>query len=209
MAGKWINEQDNWNARALVRKYSPDQVAWATAKMGYEPSGHRLSLLFRDPEDGVAEEPGNLMVTVGLNLLTSLLEGGAGTPFAHADAIVGVGAGTTAATTGDTALTDDNTSNAYYQQADSSYPTQSNGTITCQATFASGNANFAWQEWCLATGSGGITAGDHLSATSTSPVMLNHKVASLGTKSSGSWVFVATITESLRLFRGYFSNRFG
>ena len=90
--------------------------------MGYEPMGHRLSLLFRDPEDGVTEEPGNLMVTAGLNLLTSLLEGGAGTPFAHADAIVGVGAGTTTATAADTALTDDNTTNAYYQQADSQLP---------------------------------------------------------------------------------------
>jgi hypothetical protein len=174
-------------------------VAWATAKLGYEPDGARLSLLFRDPEDGVTEEPGNLMVTVGLNLLTALLEGGAGTPFAHADAIVGVGNSSTAAAVGDTALGADNTSNAYYQQADSSYPTQSNGVITCQATFASGNANFAWNEWCFATGSGGITAGDHLSAVATSVVMLNHKVpaSSLGTKSSGaSWVFVGTITES-------------
>jgi hypothetical protein len=192
----WI-ENDNWIAHARVAKYSPDQVAWATQKMGYEPDGARLSLLFRNPEDGVTEEPGNLMVTVGLNLLTSLLEGGAGTPFAHADAIVGVGAGTTTALVSDTALTDDNTSNAYYQQADSSYPTQSNGLITCNCTFASGNANFAWQEWCLATGSGGITAGDHLSAVATGVVMLNHKVASLGTKASGaSWVFTATVTET-------------
>ncbi len=192
----WI-EQDNWNAHAAVRKYSPDQVAWATRKMGYEPQGHRLSLLFRTPEDGITEEPGNLMVTAGLNLLTSLLEGGAGTPFAHADAIVGVGSTSTAATVADTALGADNTSGAYYQQADSSYPTQSNGVITCQATFASGNANYAWNEWCLATGSGGITAGTHLSAVATSVVMLNHKVASLGTKASGaSWVFVATVTES-------------
>jgi len=194
--GTWIQD-GNWDAHASVAKYSPDQVAWAAAKMGYEPQGHRLSLLFRDPEDGVVEEGGNLMVTAGLNLLTSLLEGGAGTPFAHADAIVGVGAGTTTALIGDTALTDDNTSNAYYQQADSSYPTQSNGTITCNCTFASGNANFAWQEWCLATGSGGITAGDHLSAAATGVVMLNHKVTSLGTKASGaSWVFTATIVET-------------
>jgi len=191
----WI-ENDNWKAHALVRKYSPDQVRWATQKMGYEPTGHRLSLLFREPEDGVVEEAGNLMVTVGLNLLTSLLEGGAGTPFAHADAIVGVGSTSTAATVADTALGADNTAGAWYQQADSSYPTQSNGVITCQATVTSSNGNFAWNEWCLATGSGGITPGTHLSAVATSPVMLNHKVSSLGTKASGSWVFVATITES-------------
>jgi hypothetical protein len=195
--GTWINEDGNWDAHARVAKYSPDQVAWATQRMGYEPDGARLSLLFRNPEDGVVEEAGNQLVTVGLNLLTSLLEGGAGTPFAHADAIVGVGAGTTAMTVADVALTDDNSSNAWYQQADSSYPTQSNGVITCNCTFTSGNANFAWQEWCLATGSAGITAGDHLSAAATGVVMLNHKVASLGTKVSGaSWVFTATVTES-------------
>jgi len=195
--GTWINEDGNWDARASVAKYSPDQVRWATKRMGYEPQGHRLSLLFHDPEDGVVSEPGNLMVTGGLNLLTSLLEGGAGTPFAHADAIVGVGTSSTGALVGDTALGSDNSSNAYYQQADASYPTQSNGTITCNCTIGSSNGNFAWNEWCLATGSGGITAGDHLSAVATSVVMINHKVTSLGTKVSGaSWVFTATIIES-------------
>lgn len=183
-----------WQARATVHKYSPGQVAHATAQLGYEPSGHRLSLIFKEPEDGVTEEPGNLLVTVGLTLITALIEGGAGTPFAHADAVVGVGAGTTTALIGDTALTDDNTSNAYYQQADASYPSQAAGVMTCQCTFGTGVANYAWQEWCLATGSGGITAGTHLSAVASSVTMLNHKVASLGTKSSGaSWVFVATI----------------
>jgi len=187
-----------WDAHALVRKYSPDQVAYATQKLGYEPQGHRLSLMFREPEDGVTEEPGNLLVTAGLALITSLIEGGAGTPFAHADAIVGVGTSTTAAAVGDTALGADNSSNAYYQQADASYPTQANGVMTCQCTFGTSSANYAWNEWCLATGSGGITAGDHLSAVAGSVVMLNHKVATLGTKSSGSsWVFVGTITLSL------------
>lgn len=187
----------NWSAHAQIKKYSAAQVAHAVSVLGYEPPGHKLSLMFAEPEDGITEEPGNLLVTAGLNLLTSLIEGGAGTPFAHADAIVGVGAGTTTALIADTALTDDNTSNAYYQQADSGNPTQSNGVITCVCTFASGNANYAWQEWCLATGSGGITPGDHLSAVATSVVMINHKVASLGTKSSGaSWVFTATCTFS-------------
>ena len=186
-----------WEAHARIAKYSPDQVRWATQKMGYEPDGSRLSLLFREPDDGITEEPGNLLVTGGLNLITALIEGGAGTPFAHADAVVGVGATSTAATTADTALGADNTANAYYQQADASYPQQSNGVITCQSTFASANADFTWAEWCLATGSGGITPGTHLSAVATSVTMLNHKVASLGTKSSGaSWVFTATVTFS-------------
>lgn len=186
-----------WDAHAKISKYSAAQVAHATAQLGYEPAGHKLSLMFRDPEDGVTDEPGNLLVTVGLNLITALIEGGAGTPFAHADAIVGVGTSTTTATVADTALGADNTANAFYQQADSSNPTQANGVITCVSTFGTSSANFAWQEWCLATGSGGITPGDHLSAAATSVVMLNHKVASLGTKGSGSsWVFTATVTIS-------------
>jgi hypothetical protein len=186
-----------WSAHARIAKYSPDQVAWATAKLGREPEGHRLSLLFREPEDGITEEPGNLLVTVGLNLITSLIEGGAGTPFAHADAIFGVGSTSTAATVADTALGADNTSGAWYQQADASYPTQSNGVITTNCTITSSNANYTWNEWCLATGSGGITAGDHLSAAATSAVMLNHKVADLGTKVSGaSWVATLTVTLS-------------
>lgn len=187
----------NWSAHARIAKYSPDQVRWATAQLGYEPQGHRLSLLFKEPEDGILEEPGNLLVTAGLNLLTELLEGGGGTPFSHSDAIVGVGTSTTPAAIGDTALGADNSSNAYYQQADASYPQQSAGVITTNCTIGSSNANFAWQEWCLSTGSGGITPGDHLSAVATSVTMLNHKVASLGTKVSGaSWVFAATVTIS-------------
>lgn len=193
MAGDGIN----WNASVRIEKFSPDQVAAATEHYGYEPSGDELRAHAGEPEHGVTEEPGNLLTTVGLNLITELIEGGGGTPFAHADAIIGVGAGTATALVGDTALTDDNTANAWYQQADSTYPQQSGGVITVQCTFASGNANFAWQEWCAATGSGGITPGTHLSAVATSPVMLNHKVQSLGTKASGgSWVLTATITLS-------------
>ena len=188
----------NWHAFARVEKFSTDQVAWAALRLGHEPDGTELRALLGTPEDGIAEADGNLLVTVGLNVITNLIIGGGDNPLSHANAIVGVGTSTTAAAITDTALGADNTSNAYYQQADSSFPTQANGVITTQATFATGNANFAWQEWCLAIGGGGtITAGDHLSAmTGTAPTMLNHKVpGSLGTKGSGAaWVFSTTIT---------------
>jgi len=202
MQGYKLRPRDGirWQAAVRVEKYSPDQVTFARRLSGLaEPTAAELRELCGYPEDGAAEAYGNLLVTVGLNELTNLITGGGGNAFSHSNAIVGVGAGTTAAAVGDTALTDDNTSSAWYQQADSSYPTQSEGVITCVATFASGNANFAWQEWCWAIGGGGtITAGDHLSAvTSTAPAMINHKVQSLGTKSSGAaWVFTGTVTLS-------------
>lgn len=185
-----------WGAHALVEKYSGAQVAAAVAVLGHEPDGAELHALFARPDDGTAEAHGNLLTTGGVTLLTGLIIGAGGNAFNNADAIVGVGNSTTTAVVADTALGADNTANAWYQGADSANPTRSAGVITCIATFTTGNANFAWQEWCFAAGSGTITPGDHLSAVSTSPIMINHKIQSLGTKTSGSWVLTATLTLS-------------
>jgi hypothetical protein len=177
----------------------------------FDLHGDYLRSLFPSgPEDGMTYDDGNLMVNKGLTVVIELLTANGGTtyyPFQNNGStnniLVGVGAGSTAATTADTALTDDNTSNAYYQGMDSGYPTVTTpATINGQCTYASGNANFAWNEWCWATGAGTVTAGTHLSAifaTSASINMINHKVpaSSLGTKASGaSWVFSTTIVFS-------------
>lgn len=188
-----------WNMDAQVIKYHPETVARLTERMGHEPLGmhlRHLELIGLLEPDEITEAPGNLLVTGGLNRITSLIIGGGGTALAHADAIVGVGTSTTAATVGDTALGGDgNASTAYYQQADSSYPTQSNGVVTVNCTFGTGAANFAWNEWLWAIASGTLTAGYTLSGVGTSPLALNHKVQSLGTKVSGSiWTLAATLT---------------
>ena len=186
-----------WHAHVRVDKYSQDQTEWVARRSGIvAPQGALLRRLAGEPEDGVAEADGNLLVTVGLDQITKLLIGSAATTLSNAHAIVGVGNSTTAAAVGDTALGADGTANAYYQGADASNPTQSNGVITCVSTFATGNANFAWQEWCLAAATGTLTPGTTLASVGTSPVMWNHKVQSLGTKASGSWVLTATITLS-------------
>lgn len=191
----------NWHAFAHVDKYSPEQTAWATAKLGYEPQGDKLRELFAEPEDGFAEADGNLLTTVGLTTITSLLIGtspsGKLYPLANANAVCGVGATATAATVADTVL-GANGGSAYYQQMDSTYPQVSAGVITGQCTYASGNANFAWAEWGWASGTGTITAGATLASvygTGASFSLWNHKIQSLGTKVSGaSWVFVTTVT---------------
>lgn len=191
----------NWHAHARVEKFSPDQVRWAAGKSGLlEPQADVLRTLCGDPEDGTVDRDGNLLTTVGLNILTELIIGSGGISLDQAHTIAGVGASTAnSAAIGDTALTDDNGVNAYYQNVDAgSNPSQANGVITATCTFTGSNANFAWNEWCLAVTSGTITAGTHLSAmASPSPTMINHKMYSsgLGTKSSGaSWVLTATIT---------------
>ncbi len=190
-----------WDMQARIIKYHPESVSRITRDLmhGHEPTGFHLrhfeEVGLAEPDE-VMEAPGNLLVTGGLNRITNLIIGGGGVALAHADAVVGVGTSTTAATVSDTALGGDgNASTAYYQQADSSYPTQSNGIITVNCTFQSGVANFAWNEWCWAIDSGTITAGATLASTGTSPLMLNHKVQSLGTKVSGSiWTLSATLT---------------
>ena len=213
-----VHDWLNWLAHCKAERYSPDQslFAWDRAsrqhsafpglgQMDNNPQARALlaAQLHQtgDPEDGTREEAGNLLVTVGLNLITNLLIGGttAGS-IKFAQAINGVGTGVTAAAVGDTALTNNGTANAYYQQADSGFPTQSNGVMTMQSTFASGVANFAWNEWCWAScTSGTITAGTTLASVATGVVLWNHKVpaSSLGTKSAGAaWVFTTTITLS-------------
>lgn len=193
----------NWMAFAHVAKYSPDQVTWATNKLGYEPKGFELDLLFQAPEDGTAESAGNILTTAGLQRITNLIIGAGGQAFASTStAAVGVGSTATGEVVGNTALGADGTAETgtvgcRYQAVDST-PTAVNGVITAVSTFASGFGNFAWQEWCWAAITGGLTASATLANVgTTSEQMLNRKTASLGTKVSGaSWVFTTTVTLS-------------
>jgi hypothetical protein len=67
---------------------------------------------------------------------------------------------------------------------DATYPTVANGVYTFRSTFATTDANFAWQEWAV------------FNASSTGR-MLNRAVSSLGTKTSAqSWQLTVTITIS-------------
>lgn len=62
------------------------------------------------------------------------------------------------------------------------YPTTTANVLVFQSTFATGDANWAWQEWGVFNASSAQT-------------MLSRKVESLGTKTSAqSWQFTATIT---------------
>lgn len=186
--------------------------------------GDWLRELFpKGPEDGIATVEGNVLTNVGLTVLIKLLTGAGGTSYyplaptsgSNVTAVVGVGTnngGAGAQATHpctDVHLTDDGTANAYYQGMDSAYPTLTTpATINGQSTFASGIGNFAWNEWCWATGpTGSVTAGTTLASiwsSSSATFMLNHKTnlysgggATLGSKGAGaSWVFSTTLVFS-------------
>jgi hypothetical protein len=224
-----IGERTN----ALVAKYSPDQAGYADRKLREQLSwGRRLLVrrlgilvpalhgdwlrdVFAEPEDGYASAPGNLLVAAGLGNISYLLLGTAasganGRALSNANSCTGVGATSTAATVSDTHLGADGGS-AWYQQMDATYPswagsgTANGGQLNGQVTVASGNGNFAWNEWGWTTGQGTITSGATLASvygTGGDTAMLNHEVpaSSLGTKSSGAvWVFSTTMTFSLSL----------
>jgi hypothetical protein len=64
---------------------------------------------------------------------------------------------------------------------DATYPQRATNVLTFKSTFATGEANFAWQEIGVFNAA---AAGD----------MLCRVVQSLGTKSSGSWALTHTVT---------------
>lgn len=126
--------------------------------------------------------PGNILVTAGITLLLNLLIGAGGTVYSNANAHLGVGDSTTAAAIGQTDL--QAATNKLRKAMDATYPSVATNVLTARATFATGDANFAWEEVALFNASSAGT-------------MLNRKVGNLGTKtSSATWVLTLTITIS-------------
>lgn len=190
----------NWKAFAKVEKYNAETVAELTKILGYEPRAADFERM-QIKADDIACVDGNILVDLGIQAITGLICNlGSQQPLVALRTFVGVGATATTATIADTHLGSDGGS-AWYQVADSA-PSRStvsatNDTITTICTYGSGNANFAWAEWCWGTTTAAITPGATLSGVGTGAMMLNHKIASLGTKASGaSWVFTSTITLS-------------
>ena len=75
-------------------------------------------------------------------------------------------------------------------------PTQANGVLTFTASYGSGVAEFAWNEYGAVVASGTGTAMAAGTTKPTNYVLLNRKApAALGTKGAGTtWTFTMTIT---------------
>lgn len=201
-AGMSDGESIKWRPIAVVEKFSDDQVAFAkdAVKAGRlvlpdgflrrEPSGDLLRALCGAPEDGVVASIGNLLTTAGLNRLGNLLIAAGGQGLTNTATRLGVGNSATAEAVGQTDLqAAAGSTNRWFQIMDATFPSQSNGVVTAKATFATGDGNFVWNEWGLDIGTPTVTSGNTVAA-----VLLNRKVASLGTKVSGSWALTVTIT---------------
>lgn len=199
----------HWKAHCQVQKWNPDQLRWISSNTGIplvqveKMSGDSLRSLLAAEE--VTDVPGNLLTYTGLAYLLGALTGSTATTTAtyltNGYVPVGVGDGngsTPTPTTADSDLTAP--TNKYYQPADATYPAvgaagATAGVLTVQATYTSAVANFAWNEWALFGTTVNFTVGQ--ATTPLSTTMINHKGASIGTKSSGNvWSLVSTITFS-------------
>jgi hypothetical protein len=177
-------ESGLWIARAKVEKYQQDISPY----IGREHEFHGEF----DPYDVIEGEP-NMLMNGGISCLwQSLIGNGTATAgqnltyFNNGNAAIGVGDSTTAAAATHTDL--QAATNKLRRAMEATYPQHTDGTtaaantITFRSSFATGDANFAWQEW-----------GVFNSATAATGRMLNRKVESLGTKSSGTWTLTVTI----------------
>lgn len=142
------------------------------------------------------ERVGNLLVIGGASVQWQTLLGNGTTTasqaltyFNNANAAIGVGDSTTAAA--DTQTDMQAATNKLRRGMDATYPlhTDTTGTagsksVIFRSTFATSDANWAWQEW-----------GVFNSPTAATGRMLNRKVESLGTKTSAAtWVITVTLS---------------
>lgn len=119
------------------------------------------------------------LLTSGRNHIAADLMGESVTEFNNANSYLCVGNSSTAFSA---AHTDLQGGSKTRKAMDATYPQRSTNVLTFKATFATGDANHAWDEWGVANAS---TAG----------TLLNRKVEALGTKTSAqAWVFEVSLT---------------
>jgi len=192
LASMSANDSIRWAPLVRVEKYDDDQTRWVARQSGIRhPQGRHFEAADLEPYETV-EAAGNLLTTAGLQRLTNLLIGAGGTALTNTTARLGVGNSSTAAAVGQTDLqAAAGAANRYFMPQDATYPTAVNGVVTLKSTWATGDGNFVWAEWCSDIGTATVTAGATVNA-----LMLNRAVQALGTKASGSWVLTSTITIS-------------
>lgn len=124
------------------------------------------------------------LTNAGRNFIAAaIMNSGPPTFFTNANSYIGVGDSNTAYGASQTDL--QASSNKYRQAMEATYPQLATNVLTFRSLFATGNANFAWEEWAV------FNAGS-------SGTMLNRKVETLGTKANTqSWQMTVDITISI------------
>ena len=171
-----IQEFFKYQTRWTIRRYADDvAVAAGTPTPVVDADGNELP--------AISEIDGNLLLNEGIALLLDLLIGAGGTAYNNANSYIGVGDSSTAESASQTGL--QAASNKTYKAMQATYPSRSAQTVTWRSVFASGDANYAWNEFTI------------VNASSDTGTNLNRKVSSQGTKASGqTWTVDVTVTIS-------------
>ena len=159
-----LNDGFSYRTQWVLRRYADDQAFKAAAAFS----------------ETVID--GNMLLNEGIGALLLLLTGGAETAFNNTNARIGVGDSATAEGASQTDL--QAAANKTYKAMSATYPQISGQGVTFRAVFASGDANYDWQEFCVDNGAGAAKT-------------LNRKVSNQGTKVAGqTWTLDVTITLS-------------
>jgi len=155
-----------------------------------------LRAIVGEPEE-CTEIQGNLLVNEGIQRLQDMTmiatvtsNQTASNPWSNGNAYLGVGDSSTAEAATQTEL--QAATNRFYKAMNATYPSRSSQTVTFQSDFTSSEANYVWAEWSVAAGA--TTASG--SGITTGTTNLNRKVASLGTKATGTWTLSGQLTIS-------------
>lgn len=149
--------------------------------------------------DLVDEVVGNLLVNEGIQrledltmiatVLTNQTLGNAWTN-AAGGAFLGVGDSSTAEAATQTEL--QAATNRFYKAMNATFPSRASQTVSFQSDFTTTEANYAWAEWSISAGATTASGAGFTTGTTN----LNRKVASLGTKASGTWTLTSQVTFS-------------
>lgn len=180
-------------AYAVVEKWSEEACDFARKKLHlekFEPvRSFDLRAVVGAPE-ATAEAHGNLLTNQGIQHILDQIHGHAASdPLNAANCRLGVGNTATAEAATQTDLSAAaGAANRQFKLMNGTYPSRAAQTESYQSDYTSGEANFVWNEWCIDNGNS--------SGTTVVAPMINRKVASLGTKSTGTWTLTATLTLS-------------
>jgi hypothetical protein len=181
-------------ARWTCEKWSEEACDFARRKLSLDKRDPVSSSLLIDvvgaPEELVVVE-GNLLLNEGLQRLRDLLVVAGGVGYNNANAFIGVGDTATAEVATQTELlATQNAANRFYKAMNATFPTTAGQGATWASDFTTTEANFIWNEWTIAAGATTASGAGFLVGTTN----LNRKVASLGTKTTGTWTLSATVT---------------
>lgn len=187
-----VADEGRYRFDLLIERFDQDQVDWVARKLGDLRQPTREDFARWNLQSYRTDElTKNLLTTAGLGRLATLFNAGTGNLIATNTVRVGVGNGAGTAVIGDTDLSAAaGSTNRWFNLCVVTIPSN---VLTAVASFASGDGNFAWNEFGLDIGTATVTA-----AATVNAVLLNHKTSiAQGTKASGQiWTATATITIS-------------